>query len=152
MNLWQKLTIDWPCALGDWLWVALVVAPAAFLDRLSFKRVVLLAVLLLAVITFAQIVTIDVAFIWAGDMTVYFDIASAVILIAARGHARQVFRTIERQVREAARVTSDIARQYRIRGRQRRNAAATERNSASEKPAQSDDDAGAWRGGLYALA
>ena len=25
---WQKLTIDWPCALGDWLWAMLVVAPA----------------------------------------------------------------------------------------------------------------------------
>lgn len=35
MNLWQKLTIDWPCAFGDWLWAALMVGPAAWLDKLT---------------------------------------------------------------------------------------------------------------------
>ncbi len=37
MKLWQKLTVDWLCMLGDWLWAVLVVAPAALLDRLTFR-------------------------------------------------------------------------------------------------------------------
>ena len=36
---WQKLTIDWPCALGDWLWAMLVVEPARLIDGITRRRV-----------------------------------------------------------------------------------------------------------------
>ena len=77
MNLWQKLTIDWPCALGDWLWATFIVALAAFLDRLTFKRVVLLVVLILATYAFLQLASLDLAFVWGMDVTFYFDVATA---------------------------------------------------------------------------
>ncbi|HEY1589804.1 MAG TPA: hypothetical protein VGG00_08720, partial [Rhodanobacter sp.] len=52
MDLWRKLTIDWPCVLGDWLWLNLVVAVAVFLGQLTFRRVVLFAGLLILTIAF----------------------------------------------------------------------------------------------------
>jgi len=150
MNLWQKLTIDWPCALGDWLWATFVVALAAFLDRLTFKRVVLYAILALAIIAFLQIVSIDLAFVWGMDATFYFDVATTVMLIAARARARQMLLVAGRRIREVAQIVSMAVRQCRTGMRQRRNANAMSRKRRSRIPRRSDDEPAAWIGGIYA--
>jgi hypothetical protein len=152
--LWQKLTIDWPCALGDALgdrlWAALVVAPAAFLDRLTFKRVVLLAILALAIIAFLQIVSIDLAVVWGMDVTFYFDVAVAVMLVTARTRAHQMLLVVGRTIRRLMFAVSAIVGQYHIRGRQRRGASAMLRKRGSRNPKRSDDEPAAWIGGIYA--
>jgi hypothetical protein len=150
MNLWQKLTIDWPCAFGDWLWAIFVVALAAFLDRLTFKRVVLLVVLALATYAFLQIASIDLAFVWGMDVMFYFDIATAVMLIAARARARQMLLVADRRIREAAQIVSTAIGQYRTGMRQRRNAIAMRRKRGVSIPKRSDDEPAAWIGGMYA--
>ncbi len=150
MNLWQKLTIDWPCALGDWLWATFVVALAAFLDRLTFKRVVLLVVLALAIYAFLQIVTIDLAFVWGMDATFYFDVATTVMLIAAKARARQTLLVADRRIRKVAQIVLTAIGQHRTRMRQRRNAIAMLRKRGSRIPKRSDDEPAAWIGGMYA--
>src|SRR5580704_9155081 len=101
MSLWQKLTIDWPCFLGDWLWANLIVPLRAGIERLTFKRIAYLAALILAIIAFAQIVSIDLAFLWAGDTALYFEIASAVMFFAVRARAQQALHVMERRIRAA---------------------------------------------------
>jgi hypothetical protein len=150
MNLWRKLTIDWPCALGDWLWAVLVVAPAAFLDRLTFKRVVLLVILALAIIAFLQIASIDLAVVWGMDVSFYFDVLIAVMLITARTRARQMLLVVGRKIRQLTFTVSAIVGQYRNRGRQRRDASAMLRKRGSRNPKRSDDEPAAWIGSMYA--
>jgi hypothetical protein len=150
MNLWQKLTIDWPHELGGWLWANLIGPLRASLERLTFKRVVYLAALAIAIIAFAQIVSLDLAFLWAGDTAFYFEIASAVLFFAARGQARQMLHVAERRLREAAKSMSATARRCGIGGRQNRNANALRRKRAIDNPKRSDDEPAA--GGLYVFA
>lgn len=150
MNLWQKLTIDWPCALGDWLWANFVVALAAFLDRLTFKRVVLFVVLLFAIYAFLQIASIDLAFVWGMDATVYFDVATAVMLIAARARARQMLLVADRRIRKVAQIVFTAIGRHRTAMRQCRNANAILRKRGPRIPKHSDDEPAAWIGGMYA--
>jgi hypothetical protein len=146
---WWKLTVDWPCALGDWLWAYLVMPLLASLERLTFKRVIYLAALTLTIIAFAQIVTIDLAFMWVGDAVFYLEIASAVMLYAARGHARQIFRVIGHRIRAKALEVLIVMRRCGRTVRQRRNANALRRKKFGERPERSDDEPAAWIGGLF---
>ena len=88
MDLWQKLTIDWPCRLGDWLWTNIAVPLSALPGQITFRRVVFLAALLVATIALAQLFSLDMAFLMAGDIAFYCEIASAVMLIIVRGRIR----------------------------------------------------------------
>ncbi|GAB2537490.1 hypothetical protein [Rhodanobacter koreensis] len=149
MDLWRKLTIDWPCALGDWLWLNLVVAVAIFLGQLTFRRVVLFAGLLILTIAFAQIASIDFAFVFAGDMMFYFEIASAVVIVATRGHVRRAM-NVAAQVghNSLQRLASTLLRRGR---RERRKASAVKRTGCSGGTGQSDDEPAVW-GCSYAFA
>ena len=89
-NLWRKLTLGWPCILGDWLW-ANVVAPLSALSRqITFRRVVFAAAFLVVAIGLAQLVTADMAIYMAGETAFYWEIFSVVMLIAVRGHVGQI--------------------------------------------------------------
>jgi hypothetical protein len=59
-----------------------------WLKRLTFRRIVWFAGILLVTMAFAQFFTIDVAFMFAGDAMIYFEVFALVGLIAVRGHLR----------------------------------------------------------------
>ena len=143
-RLWQKLTIDWPCVLSNWLYANLVVPLLASLERLTFKRVVYLAALTLAIIAFAQIVSIDLAFMWAGDAVFYLELASAVMFFTIRGHAGQSFRLIIQKMRAALLHASAAIRRYGGAVRQRRNANALRRKREESGGNRLDDEGAAF--------
>src|SRR5271170_2718498 len=118
MNLWDKLTGEWLCMLGDWLWANVVVASAAFLDQLTFRRVIFTAGLLVLTIGFAQAFAADLAFIFAADAMTYFEIATAVMLVAAIGRARVMLRFAGQHARRMALKVSSILTLHRQRMRQ----------------------------------
>jgi len=94
MNLWRKLTIDWPCALGDWLWANLVVAPAMFLDWLTIRRaariILQFALVMAFFLFFEQIAALHIASLFAVDANAYLDLFAAIFLLVSRGHMRQM--------------------------------------------------------------
>jgi hypothetical protein len=147
MNLWQMLTIDWPCALHGWVWANLVVPLLASLERLTFKRLVYLAALTLAIIAMVQIVSIDIAFVWAGDITFYLEIASAVMFFTIRGHARQCFRLAIQKIRGAALHAFSVMRRYGVR--QRRNANALWRKRSNPGGKHADEEGAVIGPGYY---
>jgi hypothetical protein len=148
MNLWWKLTVEWPCVLSDWLWAFLVAPLLARLEQLTFKRVVYLAALTLAVIALAQVVSLDVAILSAGDTVFYFEVACAVTFFVVRGYVRQTLYLAIHKMRAAARGLVFFMRRYGGIVRQRRNANALRRRS--KRPKRSDDEPAAW--GQYVLA
>jgi hypothetical protein len=150
MNLWQKMIIDWLCALGDWLWANLVVALATFLRRLTFRRIVLFAGLAVLTIAFAQVFTADIAIIFAGDMMLYFDIASMVMFIVARQRLRQILPVVADAIQKIFQNGLNVLR--RLGSRQHRNANATKRKLGADGSKQSDDEPAAWSGAEYAFA
>ena len=85
---WQKLTIDWPCALGDWLWAMLVVAPAKFIDGLTRRRLLHVVGFILLLIFFQQVVMFDLTFLFGLDLGLLMEVAAAIFVLAARDRAR----------------------------------------------------------------
>jgi len=85
---WQKLTIDWPCALGDWLWAMLVVEPARLIDKITRRRVLHLVGIILLLIFFQQVVMFDLTFLFGFDLGLLMEVAAAVFVLAARNQAR----------------------------------------------------------------
>src|SRR5258708_40129752 len=73
-NWWNKLTYEIPLAIGDALWDALVVRFAAFLDRLTIRKVIEFVAIALLVMAFAQTLPIDLAVLFAGDTFMYLEI------------------------------------------------------------------------------
>lgn len=147
MNLWQKLSIDWLCALGDWLWIHLAVPVRAGCRQVTMRRVIYVAALIAAIIVLRQVVTIDVAFLMAGDFAFYFELMAAVAFIAVRGQAHQMLYLARHKLAAAAARTAMVLR--RLGNRQRRNA-----NALGRKPGDSPraDDEGAARGRAFAMA
>jgi hypothetical protein len=152
MKLWQKLTIDWPCALGDWLWANFVVAPAAFLDGLTFRRaariVLQIALFATLLVFFRQIVPTDATFLFTMDANVYLDIFVAVFVFVARGQLRQASQAIAVKISQS--LQNGAKAPLRFAARQRRNLNAMRRKLGGGKSKTSDDEPAAW--GAYAAA
>jgi hypothetical protein len=144
------MIIDWLGALSEWLWANLVVALAAFLDRLTLRRIILFTGLIVLAIALAQVFTADVAIIFAGDVMLYFDIASAVMLIVARERLQHLLPVVAASIRKILRNLSNVQR--RLRSRQRRNTNATRRKGDADGSKQPDDEPAAWDGSGYAFA
>jgi hypothetical protein len=145
MKLWQKLTIDWPCALGDWLWANLVMAPAIFLDRLTLRRaariVLQIALFATLLVFFRQIVPTDSTFLFTMDANVYLDVFVAVFVFVARGQLRQMLRAVA--VKTSQSLQNGAKPLLRFGARQRRNLNAMRRKLGGGSKT-SDDEPGAW--------
>lgn len=94
MSLWQKLTVDWPARCGDWLWELLVVETAKRLEGFTFRRLLFLALLIVVALGLAQAVSMDVAWLLAGDVAFYLEALTIISLVAARGHFLHIARAV----------------------------------------------------------
>jgi hypothetical protein len=149
MSSRQKMIIDWLGAVGDWFRTNLVAATTMFFDRLTFRRVVLFVGLMVLAAAFAQVFTADVAIVFAGDMMLYFEVATAVMLIVARERLQMMLPVVAAAIRKVLQNPSDVLR--RLKSRQRRNANATKRQEA-DRTKQADDEPAAWEGAGYVFA
>ena len=152
MKLWQKLTVDWPCALGDWLWANFVMAPATFLNWLTFRRgariVLQIALFATLLVFFRQIFPTDMTFLFTMDANVYLDIFVAVFVFVARGHLRQALRAVAVKISQS--LQNGAKAPLRFAARQRRNLNAMRRKLGAGGSKTSDDEPAAW--GAYAAA
>lgn len=147
-KLWRKWSYEIPLALGDALWDVLVVRFAAFLDRLTLRKVIESVAIALLVIAFAQTLPIDLAFLFAGDMLMYLEFIVAIRLATAWLHVRQVLSFAMRAARLAIRaihaaVRLPVLALNRLRQRRTARLPAKPRQTAD----RSDDDRGfgiAW--------
>jgi hypothetical protein len=109
-KLWRTWSYEIPLALGDALWEVLVVRFAAFLDRLTLRKVIESIAIALLVIAFAQTLPIDLAFLFAGDMLMYLEFIVAIRLATAWMHLRQVLSFAMRAARLAIRAINATIR------------------------------------------
>ena len=121
---WRTWSHEIPLAISDALWDVLVVQFAAFLDRLTLRRVLEFVAIAVLVMAFAQTLPIDLAILFAGDTLMYLEIVVAIRLAAGREHIVAMARQI---VRLATRLSHAATRQpvsSSGRWRERRSAAA----------------------------
>ena len=111
--------------------------PSAVLEKITWRKAVFVAALLIAAIAFAQIVSVDFAFFLAGDIAFYCEIAAAVMFVVVQGHIRQSVQTARRRLNHAAR----RARAWRRRGLSARRRRDAKPHAARDKGADED---GGW--------
>ncbi len=148
-NWWRKWSYEIPLAFGDALWEVLVVQFAAFLDRLTIRKVIEFVLIAMLVMAFAQTLPIDLAFLFAGDTLMYLEFLVAIRLAAGRIHFLEILRLALRLARLALRILNaaisiPVSRLSRLR--ERRNARPARPRRIADS---SDDDRGfgiAWGG------
>jgi hypothetical protein len=136
--------------VGDVLWEALVVRFAAFLDRLTVRKVIEFLVIAMLVMAFIQTLPVDLAILFAGDTLMYLEFMVAVRLAAGKMHFLEMLRLALQLVRSAARILSaainlPVSRLNRLRERGSVTRSRTPRRNADN----SDDERGfgvAWGG------
>jgi hypothetical protein len=149
-NWCRKWSYEIPLVLGDALWEVLVMQFAAFLSRLTLRRVLEFVVIALLAIAFAQTFPIDLAILFAGDTLMYLEIVVIIRLAAGRELILQMSRIAVQLARIAMRaltaaVSQPVSRINRLRER-RTLARPVRPRRASER---SDDGEGfgvAWGG------
>jgi len=57
-------------------------------ERLTFRKIAVLVGIFLLAAVIAQVFSLDVAFLFAGDLMAYFELFAIVGMIAVRGHVR----------------------------------------------------------------
>jgi hypothetical protein len=73
------------------------------LAHINFRKIILFAGILLATTAFTQFFTVDVAFMFAGDVMVYCELFAIVSMITLRGHARPLLDAARHKLRQARR-------------------------------------------------
>jgi hypothetical protein len=140
--LWRRWSYEIPLALGDALWEVLVVGFAAFLDRLTVRKVIESVAIALLVIAFAQTLPIDLAFLFAGDMLMYLEFMVAIRLAAGVMHVRAMWNQVTRVAQLVLRALNAALRLPALtlrRLRERRTAAVSKPCRISDS---SDDERG----------
>jgi hypothetical protein len=100
---WQKISIDWPCALGDFLWAMLVVEPARLIDKITRRRVLHVIGIILLLIFFQQVVAMDLTFLFGIDLGLLMEVAAAILILIARDQFRTVLVIARRSLRAIVR-------------------------------------------------
>jgi len=133
--LWQKWTIDKPAALGDWLWDVFVVQFAAFLDRLTLRKIIALIPVIVVILATVHRIPIPPELMLVGDFLAYIDVFSVVFLLGILGRvstilfmARQAMARVNwlanRIVEGAQRLDDRHRRERRVRHRKPRRGRA----------------------------
>ena len=147
-NWWRKWSYEIPLMIGDALWEVLVVQFAAFLDRLTIRKVIEFVLIAMLVMAFAQTLPFDLAILFAGDTLMYLEFLVAIRLAAGKLHFQEMLRLALRLARFALLVSNAaISIPSRLRRlRERRHARPAGPRRISDR---SDDDRGfgvAWGG------
>lgn len=115
-DLWRKLTVVWPLAISDAFWTLLGLRPQ-FLEALTLKRVVwtFAFVALVMAFAFAGVFTLDMVVPFIGDLLVYFDVVSFVVMMAAHRQIRTLVRAAARTAQPLIRRGADHFARARLR-------------------------------------
>jgi hypothetical protein len=139
-QLWKKWTIDKPAAFGDLLWEVLVVQFAAFLDRLTWRRIVALIPLVILAVAYAHSIPLPPELMLIGDVLAYIDIVSVILLLGILSRAAAILFVVKQAAGQAIDLTrSVLAIMQRLDFRHRRERGA-ERSRRRTSRANSEDD------------
>ena len=140
--LWQKWTIDKPAALGDWLWDVLVVQLAAFLDRLTLRRIIAVIPVVVLILAYAHRIPIPPELMLVGDLLAYIDIFSVLFLLGVLSRVATVlFIVRQATARAATLISSTLEKVQRLDFRHRREGGARNRRRLTSRAKDDDDHA-----------
>ena len=139
--LWKKWTIDKPAILGDWLWDVLIVQFAAFLDRLTLRRIVAFIPVVILVLAYYHSIPIPPELVFVGDFLAYIDIFSVLFLLGVLSRATTILFIIKQVSARVGRLAGGLMREARrLDLRHRRERGGTRRKQLTGRPKNDDDE------------
>lgn len=150
-NWWRRWSYEIPLAFGDALWEVLVVQFAAFLDRLTIRKVIEFVLIAILAMAFAHTFPIDLAILFAGDTLMYLEFVIAIRLAAGKLHFMEMLRFAMRVAKFALRVLRAAVDQPVLRfnkWRERRSTARVARPRGDSDSSEDGRDFGAAWGAL----
>jgi hypothetical protein len=139
-GLWQKWTIDEPAALGDWLWHVFVVQLAAFLDRLTLRRIIALIPVVLFFLAYAHRIPVPPELMLVGDFVAYIDVFSALLVLGLLSRAATIFFIVKETTGLAVRLAGGLVeRLQRMDFRHRREGSVKNRKRSIGRAADDDE-------------
>ena len=147
-GLWHRWTVDKPAAFGDWLWDVFVVQFAAWLDRLTLRKIIAFIPVVILVLAYMHRIPIPPELLLVGDLLAYVDVFAMIFLLGMLTRISMVLYVLKRAM-EFAGVGAGgaLAGLRRLDFRHRRAAGEggrRKRGATRAKP--SDDDGDVWIG------
>ena len=138
--LWKKWTIDRPALLGDWLWDVCVVQLAAFLDRLTLRRIIAFIPVVILVLAYYHNIPIPPELMLVGDFLAYIDIFSVLFLLGILSRAATILYIIKQATAQIARLASGLMTEARRLDFRHRRARGTGRKRLTGRAGNEDDE------------
>jgi hypothetical protein len=129
-RLWRTWTVDRPAAFGDLLWDVFVVQFAAWLDRLTLRRIVAFIPVVILVLAYAHRIPIPPELMLVGDLMAYVDVFSVLFLFGVLSRVATivfVLKQVAARARELTRFACEHMRRLDVRNRRARSAPRRER-------------------------
>jgi hypothetical protein len=147
-RLWKTWTIDKPAAFGDLLWEVCVVQLAAFLDRLTLRKIVALIPVVILIVAYAHSIPLPPELMLVGDVLAYIDIFSVILLLGILSRVSTIVFVVKQALANAVSFAGDMpAMLRRLDFRHTREGGARARSRSSSR-ANTAEDGFAVGGGL----
>ncbi len=138
-NWWRRWGHEIPLTIGDALWEVLVVQFAAFLDRLTLRKIVAFIPIVVLGLAYYHRIPLPPELMLIGDLLAYIDVVSVLLLLGMLSRiATVVFIVKQTAARAALLITRPLAHLQRLDVRHRRQGGAATR--PRRKPAPSEDE------------
>jgi hypothetical protein len=147
-RLWQTWTIDKPAAFGDLLWDVCVVQFAAFLDRLTLRRVIAFIPVVILLVAYGHSIPIPPELMLVGDLLAYADLYSVLLLIGVISRVSTVLFIVKQAATYAARCAMFLRAGLLRLDRRHRRESGTKSLTRSIGRARTSDDGDAGIRGL----
>src|ERR1700733_13495235 len=100
-GLWHRWTVDKPAAFGDWLWDVLVVQFAAWLDRLTLRKIIAFIPVVILVLAYMHRIPIPPELMLVGDLLAYVDVFAMIFLLGMIARVEMVVYAMNRAIKLA---------------------------------------------------
>ena len=138
--LWKKWTLDKPAILGDWLWDVFVVQFAAFLDRLTLRRIIAFIPVVILVLAYYHSIPLPPELMLVGDVLAYIDVFSVLLLLGILSRAATILFILKQAASRVERLAHSVATQARrLDFRHPRERGSSSRKRSTGRPAKDDD-------------
>jgi hypothetical protein len=107
-QLWKKWTVDRPAAFGDLLWEIFVVQLAAWLDRLTLRRIIAFIPVVILILAYAHGIPLPPELMLVGDVLAYIDIFSVILLLSVLGRVTVLWLFAKQAAEHAAKLASRV--------------------------------------------
>jgi hypothetical protein len=145
---WQKWNYEIPLAIGDALWEVLVVQFAAFLDRLTPRRIIALIPFVILMLAYAHSIPLPPELMLVGDFLAYIDIFSVALLLGMLSRVATIVFITRQATARALALAARLLPRLDVRHR-REGGARTRPRRGNDR---SDDDRAAAAWGQVAIA